>query len=317
MNIDERAEPYIAHSPSPAPTASAGPAEAPRAAGESPSDYVDRIRRYVCGTLPASAFRGAPTLQPAQCSGLLDAAAAEFAPWLRKAGKTVPEIVGTTPSQLATVMNHMQCPPDRLTMSSEAILDNILTLARDVIVRRVPGDFIEAGAWRGGVGVLMRAAIAAHGDREPSRRTVWVADSFAGLPEPDPAICLEDAVLHHLMRAIGGLQVDRAVLERAFARVGLLDRQVRILDGWFADTLPKAPIKRLALMRLDGDWYESTMTALDSLYPLLSVGGFVIIDDYGLPTGCARAVHEYRAVRGIAAPLQRVDRRAVFWCKTR
>jgi O-methyltransferase len=97
-----------------------------------------------------------------------------------------------------------------------------------------------------------------------------------------------------------------------FARYGLLDDQVRFLEGWFADTLPSAPIERLAVLRLDGDMYASTMDALEPLYPKVSPGGFVIVDDYALP-GCRRAVDEYRARDGIDEPIVDIDGMGVFW----
>jgi hypothetical protein len=95
----------------------------------------------------------------------------------------------------------------------------------------------------------------------------------------------------------------------------LLDDQVRWLKGWFKDTLPQAPIERLAVMRLDGDFYESTMDALTGLYERLSVGGYVIVDDYGEDdwTYCRRAVDEFRAARDIADPLIQIDRRCFYW----
>ena len=98
---------------------------------------------------------------------------------------------------------------------------------------------------------------------------------------------------------------------------GLLDAQVCFLPGWFRDTLPKAPIERLALMRLDGDWYESTRDALENLYPKLSPGGFAIIDDYGIPIGCRRAVDEYRQRHAIQEPLTWVNGATVYWRRER
>jgi O-methyltransferase len=99
-----------------------------------------------------------------------------------------------------------------------------------------------------------------------------------------------------------------------FARYGLLDGQVRFLPGWFRDTLPCAPIEHLALMRLDGDLYESTIIALESLYPKLSPGGFVIIDDYdGWDPGCRTAVHDFRDRHGIEAPIVHIDWAGVWW----
>jgi hypothetical protein len=92
----------------------------------------------------------------------------------------------------------------------------------------------------------------------------------------------------------------------------LLDEQVRFLEGWFKDTLPNAPIERLAVLRLDGDMYESTMQALSSLYDRLSTGGFVIVDDYYMEP-CARAIHNFRAERRITDPIENIDDRGAFW----
>ena len=98
-----------------------------------------------------------------------------------------------------------------------------------------------------------------------------------------------------------------------FERYGLLDKQVCFLKGWFRDTLPKAPIGRLSVIRLDGDLYESTMDALVNLYPKLSRGGYVIIDDYGALEPCSRAVHEYRRLHGITDEIHPVDWTGAYW----
>ena len=136
-------------------------------------------------------------------------------------------------------------------------LDNLEHCIRRVIEDRVPGDIIETGVWRGGACIFARAALAALGDPE---RKVWVADSFRGLPPPDPARHPADAGdRHHTKSALG---IGRAAVEENFRRYGLLDDRVRFLEGWFADTLPQAPIERLAVLRLDGDMYGSTMDAL-------------------------------------------------------
>jgi len=95
----------------------------------------------------------------------------------------------------------------------------------------------------------------------------------------------------------------------------LLDERVRFLEGWFADTLPSAPIERLAVIRLDGDMYGSTMQALEALYHRLSVGGFVIIDDYSLPT-CRSAVEDFRRGHAISDPIEEIDWTGVFWRKS-
>jgi O-methyltransferase len=142
-----------------------------------------------------------------------------------------------------------------------------------------------------------------------------VADSFAGLPAPDGRYPQDDGSPHWRANAI--LAVPLAEVRQNFARYGLLDDQVRFLPGWFKDTLPRAPIERLALMRLDGDMYSSTMDAFTSLYPLLSPGGYAVIDDYGALAECRQAVEDFRRGQGISEPIQRIDWTGAFWRKRR
>jgi O-methyltransferase len=175
----------------------------------------------------------------------------------------------------------------------------------------VPGDFAETGVWRGGAAILMRAVLKAHRD---DTRTVWVADSFAGVPPPNVATYPADAGDVHFQAE--ALSISQAEVAENFRRYGLLDRQVRFLPGWFKDTLPDAPITRLAVLRLDGDLYESTMDALNSLYRKLSPGGFVIVDDYGAVEGCRLAVEAFRTAHGISEQMRRIDWAGVWWRKS-
>lgn len=199
-------------------------------------------------------------------------------------------------------------PAEAETMIGRQRLDNLHGCITQVLTDGVPGDLIETGVWRGGAVILMRAVLAAH---RTTDRTVWVADSFCGLPPPDPGTFPADAgdtLWRHSRLAIG---VDE--VKANFSRYQLLDRQVQFLPGWFRDTLPSAPIERLAVMRLDGDLYESTMVALEALYPKLSVGGYVIVDDYGSLEPCRMAVHDYRNEHGVVEEIVPVDRAAIYW----
>jgi O-methyltransferase len=198
------------------------------------------------------------------------------------------------------------------TMVGMRRLDNLQQCVQTVIDENVPGDLIETGVWRGGATVLMRAVLEAYGDRT---RTVWVADSFEGLPPPDAARFPADRDDRH--HEVDYLRVSEDEVRETFRRYGLLDAQVRFLKGWFRDTLPAAPIARLAVLRLDGDMYESTMEALDALYPKLSPGGFAIVDDYGAIPACRQATDDYRARHGIGEPLREIDWTGVFWRKAR
>lgn len=195
------------------------------------------------------------------------------------------------------------------TMIGTKRLDQLQSAIETILADGVEGDFIETGVWRGGACIFMRAALAAY---NVSDRRVFVADSFEGLPEPDvqryPAD--RDASFHKIQF----LAVSREDVERNFAKYGLLDDRVVFLKGWFKDTLPAAPIGKLALMRLDGDMYESTRDALVNLYPKLSPGGYCIIDDFFLGP-CRLAVEEYRAAHGIGSEIRIIDTCSAYWRK--
>jgi hypothetical protein len=190
-------------------------------------------------------------------------------------------------------------------------LANLQECAETVLRENVPGDLIETGVWRGGACILMRAILRAY----DSDRRVWVADSFEGLPsattEPDRALARENVNYD-----IAGHPHIAASLEEVrenFNRFGLLDSQVKFLKGWFKDTLPSAPIGKLAVLRLDGDMYESTIDVLANLYEKVSLGGFIIVDDYHTWWTCRRAVDEFRAQHGIKWPIQEIDGCGVYW----
>lgn len=182
--------------------------------------------------------------------------------------------------------------------------------AETILREKVPGDFMETGVWRGGACILLRGVLRAHGDKS---RKVWVADSFQGLPPPNPEKYPHDAGDKH--HAIKELAIPLEQVKEHFRRYQLLDEQVEFLKGWFSETLRDAPVKRLAILRLDGDMYESTMDALVHLYPKLSSGGYCIVDDYGAIPACRAAVRDYRAANGITDPVSMVDWTGAWWRK--
>lgn len=191
-------------------------------------------------------------------------------------------------------------------------LNNLQFCVEDVLQNNISGDFIETGVWRGGSTIFMRAILKAYNNTE---RKVFVADSFEGLPPSNPALYPADA--GYDLTHFDTLSVSLPQVQSNFARYDLLDDQVVFLKGWFKDTLPTAPIERLAILRLDGDLYESTMDALVSLYPKLSVGGYIIVDDYGVAACCAQAINDFRELHNITDTLHpTADGIAVFWKKT-
>ena len=195
------------------------------------------------------------------------------------------------------------------TMIGTPRLDNLRSCIETVLEDGVEGDFIETGVWRGGACIFMRGILKAYGVED---RCVWVADSFAGLPPPDPVKYPKESEAPFHLHA--DLAISLEQVQRNFGRYGLLDGQVKFLKGWFRDTLPTAPVRKLAILRLDGDLYESTMDAL-TLYPKLSPGGFVIVDDYNAVKACNDAIDDFRKERAIREELKLIEGCGAFWRK--
>jgi Macrocin-O-methyltransferase (TylF) len=200
-------------------------------------------------------------------------------------------------------------PAQAHSMIGNRRISNLRQIVEFVIENEIPGDLIETGVWRGGACILMRAILKAYGIQD---RCVWVADSFCGLPEAKPEFVADSGDGHHLYPA---LAVPLEKVQANFGKYGLLDDQVCFLKGWFSETLPDAPIQQLAVLRMDGDMYASTMDALVHLYDKVVDGGFIIVDDFGAVPGCQQAVLEFRASRQIAEPIQAIDGYGVFWRK--
>lgn len=200
-------------------------------------------------------------------------------------------------------------PAQAHSMIGNRRMTNLREIAEYVMENNIPGDFIETGVWRGGACIMLRAVLKAYGD---TQRRVFLADSFCGLPAPNPEIAADAGDQHY---TFSELFVSSQNVRENFAKYDLLDDQVCFLEGWFSDTLPTAPIDQIAILRLDGDMYESTIDALNALFDRVTPGGFVIIDDYGAVEGCQRAIHDFRASREIDDPLFDIDGYGAFWRK--
>jgi O-methyltransferase len=187
------------------------------------------------------------------------------------------------------------------TMTGRDRLDQLQECLETIADEDIPGDIVETGVWRGGSMMLAAALL--------PERTIWCCDSFEGMPVPTTGSHTDTEDFSDL----DYLAVSLEQVQDNFSRFGLLNERVRFLKGWFSVSLPDAPIERIALLRLDGDLYESTRDALVPLYPKVSKGGFVIVDDYGSWPGCKQAVTEYREQHGITSPLIPIDNAAVYW----
>lgn len=198
-------------------------------------------------------------------------------------------------------------PINGYSMIGSKRLNNVQFCVEDVIKNNVNGDFIETGVWRGGACILAKALF----NILDKNRTVWLADSFEGLPKPNDELYPEDK--GDDLYSIEQLRVSIEQVKQNFERFNLLDENVKFLKGWFKDTLKDAPIEKIAIARLDGDMYESTMDSLVNLYHKVSPGGFVIIDDYGVIEACKKAVHDFRDKNGITEKLINIDDCGYYW----
>jgi hypothetical protein len=186
----------------------------------------------------------------------------------------------------------------------------------------IPGSFVECGTYKGGSVGLMALA---HRASSPSpARRLHLFDSFEGLPEPNAEIDGQAAVAFTNGRAsgalvttekcVGPLEENKRLLEQV---IGYPSELLTYHVGWFQDTLPRdAPgLGEIALLRLDGDWYDSTRLPLLHLYDKVVKGGVIVIDDYGHFEGCRRAVDEFIQSCGEPVLLGHIDYTARFWVK--
>lgn len=193
-------------------------------------------------------------------------------------------------------------PSVAFTMVGTKRLANLRTLLESVINERIPGDFVETGVWRGGSCIMARAVLAAYGVTD---RKVIVCDSFEGLPKPDSQKFPVDSgsVFHEYT----DLSVSLEQVKANFGKYDLLDDQVVFLKGWFRDTMPRVPSSRIAVLRLDGDMYESTIDPLNHLFDRIPSGGWVIVDDYHVVESAKIAVHDFLDSRRIKVAMQEID----------
>jgi O-methyltransferase len=270
-----------------------------REQGSREAEVRDLYLELLIGALTHTIYEGVDRLQPPE-----------------RVRKQMFEAVGNSPERWRALMDRdrgraegRDWPKYAQTMVGLARLRNVRRCVETVLAEDVPGDLIETGVWRGGVAILMRGVLRAHGVDE---RQVWVADSFAGLPPPDPERYPSDR--ESWAHEVESLAVPVESVRENFRRYGLLDERVRFVEGWFRDTLPKLRTNTWALVRLDGDMYESTMDGLINLYDGLSVGGFLIVDDLALDP-CREAVEDFRRERRIEDPIEEIDWTGVYWRK--
>ena len=203
-------------------------------------------------------------------------------------------------------------PGSALTMIGKKRINNIYKALEYIRVNNVEGDLFEAGVWRGGATIFMKGYLEVYNMVD---KDVFLADSFQGIPAPDIKKYPSDEA-HIGCDTLEILKNNSAnkVIE-AFERLDLYDEKIRIIEGWFEDTLHKIQLNKLSLLRIDGDTYQSTWEVLSALYSKLSSGGWVIIDDMSWE-GCADAVRDFRRKYNINEKVIDIDWTGIYWIKS-
>lgn len=191
---------------------------------------------------------------------------------------------------LRTVALHRRLTSEGYTMLGGRCGRALYRLARDVERRGIPGALVDCGVWNGGSTLLLASGA-------PSRE-VWAFDSFEGMPEPGP-IDGEGP-----WSFVGDCRGSEQKVREGFRRYSNPQR-LHLARGWFEDTLPRhlEKIGPIAVLHVDADWYAAITLVLETLYPSVSPGGHVAVDDYKNWPGTRRAVDEFRARHGVEAPL--------------
>lgn len=207
------------------------------------------------------------------------------------------------------------------TMVGYPRLSNVYDIALKLEKDRLPGAFVECGVWKGGCAGIMAKIAESFG----STRKLWLFDSFEGLPQPTEKDGFLGGQFQQIDLAGKLVSIGECVgpLEEVqklfFEKLKISKDRVLFKKGWFQETLPgsRQEVGKIALLRIDADWYESTRCCLEHLYDQVVPGGFVLIDDYGQFEGCRKAVDEFLAKRGEKPVLKKIDHTGIYFCKER
>jgi hypothetical protein len=206
--------------------------------------------------------------------------------------------------------------------SNLTTIQSTYDIARRVILEDVPGDLVECG-----VGAGAQIGVMGHAVREhDADKRVWAFDSYRGIPLAGPNDVDQPGIgavdpnrplpsdLRDLLKSSGVAAHSLDSVQSNLRKWGLpLDRYT-FVQGWFQDTVPVSDVGPIAFLRLDGDLYESTKVCLEHLFPKISPGGYLVVDDYAM-VGCRKAVDEYLAPHGLTMTPLDADVPEVHWCR--
>jgi O-methyltransferase len=190
-------------------------------------------------------------------------------------------------------------------------LKTLYDLVSELNTSRLAGDIVECGVWNGGSAAIM--GVACMKDRQLiQERTIWLFDSFQGLPPPGE----QDGDVERQNYFQGWNRGEVALVEEIFRKVGFPLEKMVIVPGWFNETLSKSRVRKVALLHIDADWYDSVKAVLEIFFDRVVPGGFVVMDDYGYWQGCSQALRDYFAehrVEGIS--ITKIGRQGAYFQK--
>jgi O-methyltransferase len=239
---------------------------------------------------------------------LLDRAKAGVNGLARRAGY---QVTGLYPPDLDGATLELVRAVEPFTMSTPERIVSLCDAVEYVVANDIPGDVVECGVWKGGSMMAVALKLLQLGRID---RDLYLFDTFAGMSEPTEA----DVTLHGTPALARWRHSDRGAVNlwdyvpadevrAALAGTGYPPERIKLIEGRVEDTLPAAAPERIALLRLDTDWYESTRHELETLYPRLASRGVLILDDYGHWQGARRATDEYLGADADPVLLVRVD----------
>lgn len=238
---------------------------------------------------------------------------------IRRAGFDVVSYRPTNPGMAAPKSSLVDLAPRELeivdavtpyTMTGEERIATLLNAIRYITENEIPGNVAECGVWKGGSMMAVALALMSHGD---SSRHLYLYDTFEGMSEPtehDKSLSGHPATSLLSLDPVGTGLWCYSSLEEVRTNVlstGYPEEKIHFIKGKVEETLPSTLPGRLALLRLDTDWYESTKHELIHLYPVLNARGVLIMDDYGHWSGARKAVDEYLSEHKLNLYLHRVD----------
>lgn len=189
-------------------------------------------------------------------------------------------------------------------------LEHLYTLSLDIATRNIPGDIVECGVYNGG---SAGALVLPFATDLPQKRTLWLYDSFQGLPAPTLAKDSPDAECYE-----GRCRGDKTSALNTVRSTGY-EGKIEVREGWFKDTFGyfEDPPRSIAILHIDADWYDGTLASLNRFYYLVRPGGIVILDDFGHWEGCRRAFYEFCCEWKVEPLLERYGHTRAWWVKGR